>query len=144
MTLPLGSLLRPGGAGAQGRQGLLGFLRAFSDQGPEDLACNHWLPFSPRSGSRCTALGLSPPGPRGPLCPLGIQRHKNEGHRNQTLGRAVEHHRKPRQLSVTDSQPNLPTATRHIQGYHYHLSKFHIYALVYCIGVFLSGLLHSV
>ena len=32
----------------------------------------------------------------------------------------------------------------HIQGYCYHFSKFHIYALVYCIGVFLSGLLHSV
>ena len=31
-----------------------------------------------------------------------------------------------------------------IQSYHYHLSKFHIYVLVYCIGVFLSGLLHSV
>ena len=31
-----------------------------------------------------------------------------------------------------------------IQGYHYHLSKFHIYTLVYCIGIFLSGLLHSV
>jgi len=31
-----------------------------------------------------------------------------------------------------------------IQGYCYHLSKFHVYALVYCIGVFLSGLLHSV
>ena len=31
-----------------------------------------------------------------------------------------------------------------IQGYHYHVSKFHIYVLVYCIGVFLSGLLHSV
>ena len=30
-----------------------------------------------------------------------------------------------------------------IQGYHYCLSKFHIYVLVYCIGVFLSGLLHS-
>jgi len=30
------------------------------------------------------------------------------------------------------------------QGYCYHLSKFHIYALVYCIGVFLSGLLHAV
>ena len=30
-----------------------------------------------------------------------------------------------------------------IQGY-YHLSKFHIYVLVYCIGVFLSGLFHSV
>ena len=26
-----------------------------------------------------------------------------------------------------------------IQDYCYHLSKFHIYALVYCIGVFLSG-----
>ena len=31
-----------------------------------------------------------------------------------------------------------------IQGHHYHLSKFHIYVSVYCIGVFLSGLLHSV
>ena len=31
-----------------------------------------------------------------------------------------------------------------IQGYCYHLSKFYIYVLVYCIGVFLSGLLHSV
>ena len=32
----------------------------------------------------------------------------------------------------------------HIQGYRYLLSKFHIYVLVYCIGVFLSGLFHSV
>ena len=31
-----------------------------------------------------------------------------------------------------------------IQGYHYCLYKFHIYVLVYCIGVFLSGLPHSV
>jgi len=31
-----------------------------------------------------------------------------------------------------------------IQGYRYHLSKFHIYALVYTIGISLSGLLHSV
>ena len=30
------------------------------------------------------------------------------------------------------------------QGYCYHLSKFHIYALEYCIYVFPSGLLHSV
>ena len=34
-------------------------------------------------------------------------------------------------------------AVLHI-GHCYHLSKFHIYALVYCIGVFPSGLLHSV
>ena len=32
----------------------------------------------------------------------------------------------------------------HIQGYYYHFSEFRIYALIYCIGVFLSGLLHSV
>ena len=31
-----------------------------------------------------------------------------------------------------------------IQGYHYHLSKFYTYVLVYCIRVFLSGLFHSV
>ena len=31
-----------------------------------------------------------------------------------------------------------------IQSHHYHLSKFHIYVLVYCIGIFLSGLVHSV
>ena len=31
-----------------------------------------------------------------------------------------------------------------IKGYRYNLSKFHIYALVYCIGLYLSGLLHSV
>ena len=31
-----------------------------------------------------------------------------------------------------------------IQGLRYHLSKFHIYVLIYCIGVFLSDLLHSV
>ena len=31
-----------------------------------------------------------------------------------------------------------------ILGYHYHLFKFHIYALVHCIGLYLSGLLHSV
>ena len=31
-----------------------------------------------------------------------------------------------------------------IQGYRYHLSKFNIYALVYCTGVFLPALLNSV
>ena len=32
----------------------------------------------------------------------------------------------------------------YIYGHRYHLSKFHIYVLIYCIGVFLSDLLHSV
>ena len=31
-----------------------------------------------------------------------------------------------------------------IWGHCYHLPKFHIYALIYCIGAFLSHLLHSV
>ena len=29
-------------------------------------------------------------------------------------------------------------------GHYYHTSKLHVYALIYCIGVFLSDLLHSV
>ena len=31
-----------------------------------------------------------------------------------------------------------------IYGHHYHLSKFNIYALIYCIGVFLSDLFYCV
>ena len=50
-------------------------------------------------------------------------------------------------LSPTESKglfyTSLSLLLSHIQGYHYHLSKFHTYALVYFIGVFLSGLLHS-
>ena len=31
-----------------------------------------------------------------------------------------------------------------IKGCHYHLLKFHVCRLIYCVGVFLSDLLHSV
>jgi len=54
----------------------------------------------------------------------------------------------PPSLSPTESKRLFCTSVSlllsRIQGYHYHLSKFHIYVLVYCIGVFLSGLLQSV
>ena len=54
----------------------------------------------------------------------------------------------PPSPSPTESKRLLYTSVSillsRIQGYHYHLSKFHIYVLVYCIGVFLSGLLHSI
>ena len=54
----------------------------------------------------------------------------------------------PPSPSLTESKRLLYTSVSlllsHIQGYCYHLSKLHIYALVYCIGVFLSGLLRSV
>ena len=49
----------------------------------------------------------------------------------------------PPSRSPTESKSPFYTSVSlllsHIQGYHYHLSKFHIYVLVYCIGVFLSG-----
>ena len=51
----------------------------------------------------------------------------------------------PPSLSPSESKSSLYTSVSlllsRIQGPHYHLSKFHIYVLVYCIGVFLSGLL---
>ena len=54
----------------------------------------------------------------------------------------------PPSPSPSESQGLLYTSVSFllscIQGRHCHLSKFHIYMLVYCIGVFLSGLLHSV
>ena len=53
-------------------------------------------------------------------------------------------HPLPLPQSPKDCSIHLCLLLSHIQGYHYHLSKFHIYALIYCIGVFLSGLLHSV
>ena len=39
---------------------------------------------------------------------------------------------------VFSKETSVSLLLSHIQGYCYHLSKFHIYALVYCIGVFLS------
>ena len=53
-------------------------------------------------------------------------------------------HPLPLPQSPKDCSIHLCLLLSRIQGYRYHLSKFHIYALVYCIGLFLSGLLHSV
>ena len=54
----------------------------------------------------------------------------------------------PPSLSPTESirlfYTSVSLLLSRTQGYCYHLSKFHIYALKYCVGVFLSGLLHSV
>ena len=54
----------------------------------------------------------------------------------------------PPSPSPTESKrlfyPSVSVLLSRIQGYHYHLSKFHMYVLVYCIGIFLSGLLHSI
>ena len=53
-------------------------------------------------------------------------------------------HPLPLPQSPKDFCTSMSLLLSRIQGYCYHLSKFHIYALVYCIGVFLYGLLHSV
>ena len=53
-------------------------------------------------------------------------------------------HPLPLLQSPKDCSIHLCLLLSRIQGYRYHLSTFHIYALLYCIGVFLSGLLHSV
>ena len=50
----------------------------------------------------------------------------------------------PSSTESKDTVLSVSLLLSHIQGYCYLLSKFHIYVLVYCIGVFLSGLLHSV
>ena len=54
----------------------------------------------------------------------------------------------PPSPSPTESKRQFYTSVSlllsRIQGHHCHLSKFHIYVLVYCTGVFLPGLLHSV
>ena len=45
----------------------------------------------------------------------------------------------PPLLSPTESKSlffiSVSLLLSHIEGHHYHLSKFHIYALIYCIGV---------
>jgi len=46
-------------------------------------------------------------------------------------------------LGGTVSSRGIPKSSAG-KGCCYHLSKFHIYALIYGIGVFLSDLLHSV
>ena len=45
-------------------------------------------------------------------------------------------HPLPLPQSSKDFYTSVSLLLSHIQGYHYRLSKFHIYVLVYCIGVF--------
>ena len=53
-------------------------------------------------------------------------------------------HPLPLPQSPKDCSIHLCLLLSLIQGYCYHLSKFYMYALVYCIDVFLSGLLHCI
>ena len=99
-----------------------------------------WTALPPPSPSQCTSpehivLCIEPG--------LAIHFTYDNSHVSMSFSHII-----PPSPSPTESKRLFNTSVSlllsRIQGYHYHLSKFHIYALVYCIGVFLSGLLHSV
>ena len=97
-------------------------------------------PYHPSGSSQCT----SPEHPVSCIEP-GLAIHFTYGiiHVSMPFSQII-----PPLPSPTESKRLFYTSVSlllsRIQGYCYHLSKFHIYALVYCIGVFLSGLFHSV
>ena len=110
------------------------------------LCSPSWTPLPPPSpshpsgSSQCT----SPERPVSCIEPgLAICFTYNISHVSMPFSQII-----PPSSSPTESKRLFYTSVSlllsHIQGYRYLLSKFHIYALVYCIGVFLSGLLHSV
>ena len=97
-------------------------------------------PYHPSGSSQCT----SPKHPVSCIEPrLAIRFLHDSVHVSMPFSQII-----PPSPSPTESKSPFYTSVSllqsHIQGYRYHLSKFHIYALVYCIGVFLSGILHSV
>ena len=97
-------------------------------------------PFHPSGSSQCT----SPEHPVPCIEPgLAIRFTYDNIHVSMPFSQSI-----PPSHSPTESKRLFYTSVSlllsRIQGYLYHLSKFHIYALVCCIGIFLSGLLHSV
>ena len=110
---------------------------------PRVYMCSHLespSPYHPSGSSQCT----SPEYPISCIEPgLAIHFTYDNIHISMSFSQII-----PPSPSPTESKRLIYTSVSlllsRIQGYHYHLSKFHIHALVYCIGVFLSGLLHSV
>ena len=106
-------------------------------------SCTHLplpSPYHPSGSSQCT----SPEHPVSCIEPgLVIRLTYDIRHVSMPFSQII-----PSSPSPTESKSLFYTSVSlllfRIQGYHYHLSKFHIYALVYYIGVFPSGLLHSV
>ena len=103
-------------------------------------SCTHLpppSPYHPSGSSQCT----SPKLPISCIKPgLAILFLYDIVHVLMPFSQIIPHPTKFKRLFYT----SVSLLLSRIQGCRYHLSKFHIYALVYYIGVFLSGLLHSV
>ena len=110
------------------------------------MSSQSWTPLSPPTpyhlsgSSQCTS----------PKHPVSCIRHRlaihflhDSTHVSMPFSQIIPPYPSPSE-SKSPFYTSVSLLLSHIQGYHYHLSKFHIYVLVYYIGVFLSGLLHSV
>ena len=100
----------------------------------------HLSPSHPSGSSQCT----SPEHPVSCIEPgLVIYFTYDNTHVSMLFSQII-----PPSPSPTESKSPFFTSVSlllsRIEGYCYHLSKFHIYALTYCIGVFRPDLLHSV
>ena len=102
-----------------------------------------WSPLSPPSPSSGSLQCTSPECPVSCIEP-GLMVYFTYGniHVSMLFSQII-----PPLLSPTESQSlffiSVSLLLSRIQGCCYHLSKFHIYALIYCIGVFLCDLLQS-
>ena len=90
------------------------------------------FPYHPSGSSQCT----SPEHPVSCIKPgLAIHFTYDIIHVSMPFSQII-----PASPSPTESKSlfytSVPLWLSHMQGYRYHHSKFHIYVLVYCIGVF--------
>ena len=97
-------------------------------------------PYHPSGSSQCT----SPKHPVSCIEPrLAIHFIYDIIHVSMPFSQIILHSPSPTE-SKRLFHTSMSLLLSRIQGYRYHLCKFRIYALVYCFGVFLSGLLPSV
>ena len=116
------------------------------NQPPVYMSSQSWTPFPPPTPYHLSRSSLCT-GPKHPVSciehRLAIRFLHDSIHVSMPFSQII-----PPSPSPSESKSPFYTSVSLllscIQGYHCHLSKFHIYVLVYCIDDFLTGLLHSV